>query len=58
MLPTFAFACAFRPSFLSVYAKHLGPLGFALPVGTYHRYNGDAAVPGQGEILVWHPNPE
>jgi formylmethanofuran dehydrogenase subunit C len=55
LLPTFAFACAYQPTFLGVYAKHLAALGFVLPVGTYHRYSGDAAVPGKGEILVWQP---
>jgi formylmethanofuran dehydrogenase subunit C len=54
LLPTFAPACDYNPSFLRLYAKHLAPLGFALPpADTYRRYAGDAAVPGKGEILVW-----
>jgi formylmethanofuran dehydrogenase subunit C len=54
LLPTFAFACTHTPSFLGVYAKHLGPLGFDIPpAGTYKRYTGDTAVPGKGELLVW-----
>ncbi len=55
LLPTFAYACVYNPSFVSLYAKHLRPLGFDLPLqgGAYQRYTGDAAVPGKGEILVW-----
>lgn len=57
LLPTFAFACRHTPSFLSVYSKHLAPLGFDLPLtgGAYNHYTGDAAVPGKGELLVWQP---
>jgi len=56
LLPTFAHACDYNPTFLRLYAKHLGSLGFALPLdGTYRRYTGDAAVPGKGEVLVWQP---
>jgi formylmethanofuran dehydrogenase subunit C len=59
LLPTFARACDYYPTFLPLYAKHLAPLGFALPHaapdGRYRRYGGDAAVPGKGELLVWHP---
>jgi formylmethanofuran dehydrogenase subunit C len=58
LLPTFAYACAYVPTFLRVYSKHLRKLGISLPddaqVGTYHRFSGDAAVPGKGEILVLH----
>jgi formylmethanofuran dehydrogenase subunit C len=58
MMPTFAHACAYNPVFLNLYAKHLEPLGFSIPctvqAGVYHRYVGDASVPGKGEILVWH----
>jgi formylmethanofuran dehydrogenase subunit C len=54
LLPTFSFACTYAPSFLGVYAKPLKTLGFELPAaGAYQRYNGDAAVPGKGELLVW-----
>jgi formylmethanofuran dehydrogenase subunit C len=59
LLPTFSLACAYNPSFLSVYAKHLAPLGFSLPTssgdGSYERYTGDSAIPGKGEILMWRP---
>lgn len=54
LLPTFHHACDYNPVFLRLYAKHLATLGFPLPSGgIYHRYAGDAAVPGKGEILVW-----
>ena len=42
--------------FLNLYAKHLAPLGIILPLtGRYQRFNGDASVPGKGEILIWQP---
>ena len=60
LLPTFAFACAYNPVFLRLYAKHLQPLGFSIPhverQGSYRRYTGDTSVPGKGEILVWQPS--
>jgi len=59
LLPTFAYAATFEPVFLRLYAKHLATLGVMLPPadgrGAYLRYNGDAAVPGRGEILIWSP---
>jgi formylmethanofuran dehydrogenase subunit C len=57
LLPTFAYAATYNPTFLRLYAKHLATLGVTLPHGNgnglYQRYNGDASVPGKGEILVW-----
>jgi formylmethanofuran dehydrogenase subunit C len=54
LLPTFAFACEYSPSFLPLYARHLAALGLPLPAdGSYRRFAGDSAVPGKGEILVW-----
>ena len=54
LLPTFTHACDYQPTFLRLYARHLAPLGFILPItGAYSRFTGDAAVPGKGEILVW-----
>jgi formylmethanofuran dehydrogenase subunit C len=59
LLPTFAPACHYNPSFLRIYAKYLQKMGVSLPVnpneGSYLRYSGDSAVPGKGEILVWRP---
>ena len=58
LMPTFADACLYNPSFLDMYAKHLATFGFTLPPaadGGYQRHVGDASVPGKGEILVWQP---
>lgn len=59
LLPTFSYACTYQPTFLRLYAQHLHAPSFSLPCrpgeGSYRRYSGDAAVPGKGEILVWHP---
>ena len=59
LLPTFARACAYNPTFLRVYARHLRTLGIAIPhdsrEGAYQRYTGDTSVPGKGEILLWQP---
>jgi formylmethanofuran dehydrogenase subunit C len=59
LLPTFAHACAYTPTFLRLYAKHLQALGVSIPVdpemGVYRRFCGDSSVPGKGEILVWQP---
>jgi formylmethanofuran dehydrogenase subunit C len=56
LLPTFAYACTYRPTFLRLYARHLKALGVAVPhEGLYQRFTGDTSVPGKGEILVWKP---
>jgi formylmethanofuran dehydrogenase subunit C len=59
LLPTFAYASAYTPTFLRVYAKFLEKLGVTIPMdsagGTYLRYSGDSSVPGKGEIFVWQP---
>ena len=59
LLPTFAFACTYNPTFVRIYARSLQTVGFAIPFaptdGAYRRYTGDTAVPGKGEILVWQP---
>ncbi len=60
LMPTFTCACAYNPTFLNLYARHLSQLGFAIPTrtqeGAYRRYVGDSSVPGKGEILVWEPH--
>lgn len=58
LMPTFASACEYIPSFLGLYARHLAAHGFALPTvdGSYRRHVGDASVPGKGEVLIWHPH--
>jgi formylmethanofuran dehydrogenase subunit C len=57
LLPTFAYACTYNPTFVRRYARHLKGLGVSLPCdrseGMYQRYTGDSSVPGKGEILVW-----
>jgi formylmethanofuran dehydrogenase subunit C len=59
LLPTFAPACTFSPTFVRLYSRFLAEHGFELPIdlrdGNYQRYAGDASVPGKGEILVWQP---
>ena len=57
LLPSFLYASTYNPTFLRLYAKHLGALGFAIPYeeqdGAYQRYTGDTSIPGKGEILIW-----
>jgi formylmethanofuran dehydrogenase subunit C len=57
LMPTFAYACAYTPAFVRLYAHHLRELGWDLPceAGTYQRFTGDHSVPGKGEVLVWEP---
>lgn len=57
MMPTFAYATEYNPTFMNVYARHVEQFGVRLPYaageGTYRRFCGDLSVPGQGEVLVW-----
>jgi formylmethanofuran dehydrogenase subunit C len=59
LLPTFARAAAYNPTFVRVLAKHLAAAGVTVPFdegdGAYDRYTGDSSVPGKGEILLWSP---
>jgi formylmethanofuran dehydrogenase subunit C len=59
LLPTFAYASAYFPTFLRIYARFLHRLGVIIPIdsteGSYRRYTGDSSVPGKGEIFVWQP---
>jgi formylmethanofuran dehydrogenase subunit C len=56
LLPTFSFACTYRPIFLRLYLPYLKRLG--LPVtdaqarGSYQRWCGDAIELNRGEILL------
>lgn len=56
------YATDYNPTFLNLYARHLGELGIDLPHhatdGRYARHCGDASVRGKGEILIWHPSDE
>ena len=57
LLPTFEYACAYRPDFLRLYLSHLRERG--LPVeprhiaGVYKRWSGDAVEMNRGEVLVF-----
>jgi formylmethanofuran dehydrogenase subunit C len=57
MLPTFAFACSYRPPFLSLYLRHLRGLGLPLAdeqvEGRYARWSGDGLELRRGEILIF-----
>lgn len=59
LLPTFAYACRYNPTFLRLYARLLWTYGFSIPCdagdGAYLLYNGDSAVSEKGEILMWQP---
>lgn len=59
LLPTFAYACTYNPTFVPLVAKYLAAWGRTVPFdareGGYRRYTGDTCVPGKGEILVWQP---
>jgi formylmethanofuran dehydrogenase subunit C len=61
-LPTYVYSCAYQPTFLRPYVKHLAARGVALPDqaldGTYERYTGDTFGLGKGEILVCRPAEE
>jgi formylmethanofuran--tetrahydromethanopterin N-formyltransferase len=56
-LPTFRYACRYAPPFLPLYLRELrarfGVVEERFFTGAYHRYNGDFADLGKGEMLVW-----
>jgi len=60
LLPTFRYACTYRPGFLEIYLRRLRQ-GYGFPVedrffsGAYRRFIGDHNELGRGEILVWTP---
>ena len=57
LLPTFRYACSYRPTFLRFYLRRLRE--WELPVapeqieGAFRRYTGDITALGKGEILVY-----
>jgi formylmethanofuran dehydrogenase subunit C len=57
LLPTFRYACAYRPGVLALLFRSLEGRGFAVPErfssGCFRRYGGDFADVGRGEILQW-----
>ena len=57
LLPTFAYACSYRPPFLRLYLRHLRALGLTLSdeqiEGRYARWCGDGLELRRGEILIY-----
>jgi formylmethanofuran dehydrogenase subunit C len=55
-LPTFSYACSYRPPFLRLYLRHLRALGLPLTdeqiEGRYARWCGDGLELRRGEILI------
>jgi hypothetical protein len=55
---TYVYACTYQPAFLRLLLTRLHGR-YGLPVrkkhlnGLYHRYSGDMAELGKGEILAW-----
>jgi formylmethanofuran dehydrogenase subunit C len=56
LLPTFAYACTYRPVFLQCYLRRLTDRGLVpagmLAEGAFRRYVGDLNTVGKGEILI------
>lgn len=56
MLPTFRYACTYRPTFLPLYFRHLLSAGFPVPEdlfsASYRLFHGDLLELGKGEILT------
>ncbi len=56
MLPTFRYACTYRPVFLQAYLRELRGSGAvpdtALTARTFQRYVGDLNTGGRGEVLI------
>src|ERR671922_3090399 len=57
LLPTFAFACSYRPPFLRLYLRRLRELGLPLTdgqiEGRYARWSGDGLELRRGEMLIY-----
>jgi formylmethanofuran dehydrogenase subunit C len=57
LLPTFSYACSYRPPFLRMYLRRLRELGLPLTdeqiEGRYARWSGDGLELRRGEILVY-----
>jgi formylmethanofuran dehydrogenase subunit C len=59
-LPTYRYACSYRPQYVSLLLKHLEErhrlaAGRARDKGLFRRFSGDLAELGAGEILAWTP---
>src|SRR5918996_1434763 len=61
LLPTFGFACSYRPPFLRLYLRRLRGLGLPLTEeqieGRYARWSGDGLELRRGEILIYEGGP-
>jgi len=59
LLPTFVYACSYRPPFLRLYLRHLRAQGLPLTddqiEGRYSRWAGDGLELRRGEILIFEP---
>jgi formylmethanofuran dehydrogenase subunit C len=57
LLPTFSYACSYRPPFLRMYLRRLRELGLPLTdeqiEGRYARWSGDGLELRRGEILIY-----
>lgn len=57
LLPTFRYACTYRPEFMGLYLRQLRTWGFSVKEphirGSYRRYHGDLVELGKGEVLHW-----
>jgi formylmethanofuran dehydrogenase subunit C len=57
LLPTFSYACSYRPPFLRLYLRRLRELGLPLTTeqieGRYARWSGDGLELRRGEILIY-----
>lgn len=61
-IPTYRYACTYRPQYVSLLFQYLAkqwrlPLTREHVNGLYRRYSGDLAELGAGEILAWTPEP-
>jgi len=56
LLPTFTYACNYRPVSLRLVFGHLRARGVAVApehfAGRYHRWNGDGIESNRGEVLL------
>jgi formylmethanofuran dehydrogenase subunit C len=57
LLPTFRYACTYRPVFLALYLRQLRAWDFPVEErflgGSWRRYSGDLVALGKGEVLLW-----
>ncbi len=57
ILPTYTFACTYRPTFLPIYLRRLRSLGLPIDdrqiTGYYRRWSGDSVELNRGEILLY-----